>query len=65
MIDYKSKIRDRVRYLERSEELMKRKMRDQLYKSNRKAEIDQSKSVEILRKLLVAKRNDEILRTKR
>ena len=36
VIDYKSKIRDRVRYLERSEELMKRKMRDQLYKSNRK-----------------------------
>ena len=40
VIDYKSKIRDRVRYLERSEELMKRKMRDQLYRSNKKAEID-------------------------
>ena len=35
VIDYKSKIRDRVKFLERSEEEMKRKMRDQLYRSNK------------------------------
>ena len=53
VIDYKSKIRDRVKFLERSEEEMKRKMRDQLYRSNKQAAIDASKSQEILRKLLV------------